>query len=70
VNTDHCQLIGKGCFDLTQLRECMHAVDSAQCPEVDNQNMIAEFADVQWMVAIDPIQSVGEIGSPNFAPKS
>jgi hypothetical protein len=33
----------------------MHAIDSAQCPEVDDQNMIAEFADVQWMVAIDPI---------------
>jgi hypothetical protein len=48
----------------------MHAVDSAQCPEVDNQDMIAEFADVQWMVAIDPIQSIGEIGGPNFAPKS
>jgi hypothetical protein len=47
----------------------MHAVDSAQCPEVDDQDMIAEFADVQCMVAINPIQSFGEIGRSNFSAK-
>jgi hypothetical protein len=69
VDTYYSQLPGKGCFYLAQLRECMHAVDSAQCPEVDDQDMIAEFVDVQWMVAINPIQSLGEIGRSNFSPK-
>src|SRR5437867_2378670 len=39
MNTDDGKLIREGLFKLTQLRECMHAVDSTECPEVDDDDV-------------------------------
>jgi hypothetical protein len=36
---DDSELIREGLFKLTQLRECMHTVDSTECPEVDDEDV-------------------------------
>src|SRR5947207_1804100 len=41
VHTHHTEFIGEGRFKLTQLRERVHTVYSAQRPEVHNQDAAA-----------------------------
>ena len=52
---------GVGLFDLTQLRKCMHTVDSAECPEVQDHNVTPQLFDADRMIAIDPVKPSGKV---------
>src|ERR1051326_4672920 len=61
--------LGISLFDLTQLRKCMHTIDSAQCPEVQNHNMTPQVLNADWMIAIYPIKPSGKLRCSHFSPK-
>src|SRR5213078_4640891 len=60
---------GVSLFDLTQLREGMHTVDSAECPEVQDHNMTPQLFYADRMIAIDPIKPSGKFWRSYFSPK-
>ena len=60
---------GVGLFDLTQLRKCMHTVDSAKSPEVQDHNMTPQLFDADRMIAIDPVQALRKVWCSHFSPK-
>jgi hypothetical protein len=45
----------------------MHAVDSAQRPEMQNHNVTAQFFDADWVIAIDPVKAFRKVGRSYFA---
>src|SRR5690348_1094169 len=69
MDTHHRQFVGEGHFKLAQLRECMHTIYSAQRPEVQNQDAPPELPNMQWMVAIDPIQPARKVRRSDFSSK-
>src|SRR5713226_8531521 len=60
---------GVGLFDLTQLRKCMHTVDSAECPEVQDRNVTTQLFDADRMIAIDPVKPSGKVRCSHVSPK-
>ena len=46
MNADDGELSGKGCFELAQLCQRMHAVDTTKSPEVDDDDATAQVFDV------------------------
>jgi len=69
VYADDDQFVGKCGFEFAQLRECVHAVDSTECPEVENSDMPAQFANMQRVIAIDPVQAVRKVRRSYLAAK-
>jgi hypothetical protein len=69
MHTHDRQFSRKSSFEFAQLRECMHTVDSTEGPEVDNDNMPTKLANMQRMVAIDPVEAIRKIRRPHFASK-
>src|ERR1700737_1811206 len=54
-------------LDLPQLRKGVHAVDSAEGPEIDDGQPPAEIAEVQRPGHVEPVQTVREVGGSNGA---
>ena len=49
-------------LDLPQLRKGMHAIDSAERPEIDDPQPTAEIGQAQWPGDVEPVQPWRKVG--------
>jgi hypothetical protein len=66
VYADYSELGRKLLFQLPQLRKYVNAVDSAVCPEVEQDDFSAEIREPERPVSgVNPIQISRKIGRPD-----
>src|SRR5438094_463592 len=63
MDADDRQLLGIFFLQLFQVRENMHAVDSPECPKVEQNHFAFEVRNLKWLAAlgVDPRRSAVEV---------
>src|SRR5262249_48392424 len=66
VHPDHDDLVGILALDFPQLRKEMHAVDSAEGPEVEEAEIPLEISQMQGSRDVQPIDTGRELRGTNL----